>query len=139
MKTIWVLITGSRIVRDEDWVRNKARSLLTDLKKDYVEIRLIHGAAEGIDRIFAEVAEEFRGITVEPWPARLFSNPLIRNKFMVNLVATALRTYPEDEAVVWAFARQWASGTGNCAREARRQGLNVVDFGADTRDAKDPF
>lgn len=94
----------------------------------------------GIDTIAKEVAVEL-GIEHEPWPARLFPNPLIRNKFMVNLVVKLAELTPGqgDEAVCWAFARRWASGTGNCAREARRRGLRVVDYGVNTEDRNDPF
>lgn len=134
MNTIWVLVTGSRDVVNREWVYAKAHSLITDLKERFGDIRLIHGDASGVDEIFHKVARDYRGITVEPWPARLFPTPLIRNKFMVNLVRRALDVYPDDEAVVWAFARRWASGTGHCAREARRQGLTVIDYGVSTEE-----
>jgi hypothetical protein len=133
LKEIWVLITGSRDVRDREWATAKARSLLEDLWIEYGrgQVHVIHGDAEGIDKIFAAVCEEF-GIEHEPWPAKLFPHPFIRNQFMVNLVKNAADVTPNAEAVCWAFARKWASGTGNCARKAREAGIKVIDFGVNT-------
>lgn len=133
-----ILVTGARDLRDRAKAETLVRSLLEDtwIERGRTNIKVIHGNAEGIDTIFREVCEEF-GIEHEPWPAHLFYNPLVRNKFMVNLVAE-LQTQG-DQAVCWAFARKWASGTGNCAREARRRGLKVIDYGVNTGDPDDPF
>lgn len=133
-----ILVTGARELRDQAKAESLAWSLLEEawIQHGRTNIKVIHGDAEGIDTIFRTICEE-HGIAHEPWPAHLFPTPLIRNKFMVNLVAELQRQ--GDEAVCWAFARRWASGTGHCAREARRRGLNVIDFGVSTEDPKDPF
>lgn len=49
-------------------------------------------------------------------------SPRARNQHMVNLGAD----------VCLAFATRWASGTGMCARMARKAGILVVDYGVDT-------
>lgn len=133
-----ILVTGARQLRDPAKADTLVWSLLTDAIAKHGErnIKIIHGDAEGIDSMFRKWAEDL-GIEHEPWPARHFPNPLVRNKFMVSLVVELERQ--GDEAVCWAFARKWASGTGNCAREARRRGLNVVDYGVSTEDPRDPF
>lgn len=137
MKNIWVLVTGARDLRHPARAREILRAEFLSLHDTYSwdSITLVHGAADGIDTIAREVAFEL-GIRHEPWRAGLFPTPLIRNKFMVNLVVKMKEL--GDDAVCWAFARRWASGTGNCAREARRAGLHVVDFGVSTED-RNPF
>lgn len=132
MKEIWILITGSRDVRDEDRATKHARSLLLPVIEKYGTdyVHVVHGQAAGIDTIFHTVATEL-GVKVEPWPANLFSHPFIRNKFMVQLISN-MQDHFHDDAVCWAFARTWASGTGNCARYARQCGLHVVDYGVST-------
>src|SRR5690606_28867717 len=48
--------------------------------------------------------------------------PLIRNQEMVDKGAN----------VCLAFATKWNSGTGHCARAARRAGIFVCDYGVST-------
>lgn len=138
MKTLWILVTGARELRDQAKADTLVCSLLTDAiaERGAENIRIVHGDAEGIDSLFKKWAED-QGIKHEPWSAKHFYNPLVRNKFMVNLVAELKQQ--GDDVVCWAFARKWASGTGNCAREARRRGLEVIDYGVSTEDPNNPF
>ena len=138
-KQLWILVTGARDLQDRAKAEALARSALVEAIDNYGRdmITIVHGNAEGIDSIFRDLAIEL-GVDHEPWKARLFISPLIRNKFMVNLVRK-MQDVMDADTVCWAFARRWASGTGHCAREARRAGLNVLDYGVSTEDPKDPF
>lgn len=129
----YILVTGTRDIRDRDQAERLVRSLLA---KECVligpeNITVIHGDAIGIDKLFREVVEGWAGMTHEPWPAHLFPGPLIRNNFMVNL-AKGL-ALDGDDVVCWAFARSWRSGTGQCARKAREAGIPVIDHGVSTK------
>jgi hypothetical protein len=130
---LYILITGTRDVRDRVKAEQLIRSLLLEKiaeEEGPAYVKGIHGDAVGIDTLFAEICDDL-GIEAEPWPARLFYSPLARNEFMVKL-AKGL----EDEGhtvEVWALARSWKSGTGHCARKARQYGLRVVDYGVSTQ------
>lgn len=136
---IYILVTGARELRDPAKADTLVWSLLDDAAAKYGvdNILIVHGDAQGIDALFKKYANHM-GIQHEPWKANLFATPLIRNKFMVNLVAELAETN-KAKAECWAFARKWASGTGHCAREARRRGLHVVDYGVSTEDTRNPF
>jgi hypothetical protein len=135
---IYILVTGTRDVKDRAKAENLVRSLLSEVvgRVGVHNLVVIHGAADGIDSLFQEVCED-EGIETESWPAHLFHHPFARNEFMVNLAMGQRQL--GHEAVCWAFAREWASGTGHCARKARRAGLTVTDYGVNTADRTDPF
>jgi len=131
--TYRILVTGSR-----DWSGpSKAgiiRVALTEIIKTnirYGEFVLVHGACpKGADRIAHFTWEAFRRAEIpttllpaEQYPGELFRSFKERNQHMVNLGAD----------VCLAFATNWASGTGQTARMARRAGIRTLDFGADTR------
>ncbi len=128
-----ILITGSREWADKGAI---AQALLDAFGEygpfiDYDEqmgrltawqsITLVHGAARGADAIADRLGEAW-GLTVERHRARDFPTPLLRNQHMVDLGAD----------VCLAFAQRWASGTGNCARAARKAGIHTVDYGVPT-------
>ena len=126
---MWVLITGTRDVRDRVKAEQLIRSLLLKAQQEHEVVKGIHGAAEGIDSLFAEICKDL-GIEAEPWPAHLFYSPLARNVFMAKLAKGLI---DEGETVVcWAFARSWRSGTGHCARKAREFGVPTIDYGVST-------
>lgn len=83
---------------------------------------VVHGDCSGGDRMAEYIAGRL-GIQTEKHPVHLFPSPRVRNQYMVTLGA---------EACV-ACATDWASGTGMCARMARRAGIPVFDVGVDTR------
>lgn len=85
-------------------------------------ITLVQGEADGGDTIAAAIANAW-GMTVEGHPAREHATPLARNAHMVNLGADCCIS----------TADRWASGSGNCARLARKDGIPTYDYGADTR------
>lgn len=123
MPPLRILVTGSRNWTDRDAVR----AALLDTLGSYTTIgapQLVHGAAEGADTIADEEWQAFAWPLADPerYPARYFTSPRARNQYMVNLGAT----------VCLAFALSWASGTGMCARMARRAGIRVVDYGVST-------
>lgn len=123
MPPLRILVTGSRNWTDRDAVR----AALLDTLGSYPTIgapQLVHGAAEGADTIADEEWQAFAWLLADPerYPARDFASPRARNQYMVNLGAT----------VCLAFALSWASGTGMCARMARRAGIRVIDKGVST-------
>lgn len=113
-----ILITGAR-----DWDR---RSLIVAALRDAWRLRpdatLVHGGAVGADQMAAEIWAS-GGLPTEEHPASRFESPRQRNQHMVDLGAD----------VCISFAMRWASGTGMCARMARRAGIPVIDYGEDTR------
>lgn len=82
---------------------------------------VVHGSAWGADLLAHFVAKNF-GVAVESHPAVDFPSPRARNQHMVDLGAD----------VCLAFALTWASGTGMCARMARKAGITTVDYGVGT-------
>ena len=82
---------------------------------------IVHGAAKGFDAMIDRIAKEW-DLQREWYPARDFWSPRVRNQHMVNLGA--------DLCV--AAALRWDSGTGMCARMARRAGIDVRDLGVST-------
>lgn len=139
MTQLIILVTGSRRVADEDEARSKAGLLLRSelTMRAPKGIGVVHGFADGWDKIFHYEAKELGIISVpygmdDPrFNPRCYSNPLERNQFMVDIVSHWVGRYAMA-AVCWSFARQWASGTGHCARRARQAGITVVDYGVKT-------
>lgn len=114
---IRVLVTGSR-----EWTdRAAVFRALEHAWCAYGQPTVVHGAAEGADEIAQEWAD-LRGVGYEAHPARDHATPRDRNQYMVDLGA----------GLCLAFALRWASGTGMCARMARRAGIRVVDYGVST-------
>lgn len=124
MKPLRILVTGSRAWRDRDAVFHAL--LAAWAETDRAPLTVVHGAARGADSIANEWAETMRGlghaVTAERYPARRFPSPRTRNQHMVNLGAL----------ICLSFAQRWDSGTGMCARMARRAGIPVVDVGVPT-------
>lgn len=120
-----ILITGSR-----DWVDEEAISsaifaaLVTAGRLDPPPDRVIvvHGAARGADILAERVADRWQ-IPTEAHPKERYRSPRERNQAMVDLGAD----------ICLAFAQSWASGTGMCARMARRAGIPTVDHGVSTQ------
>lgn len=85
------------------------------------DITLRHGAAAGADELLAACAMAW-GLMLDPIPATDFPDPLARNLYMIG----------QGADVCIAFARASRSGTGHCARAARRAGILTIDFGVET-------
>jgi len=114
-----ILVTGSRQWKD-GWLVEDALLAAVDSAPDD-EIVVVHGAAKGFDTIADEVARDF-GLRVEAHRAQDHPDPLARNQHMVDLGAD----------ICLAFALDWASGTGHCARRARQAGIPTIDYGVNT-------
>lgn len=108
-----ILITGSR--RWMDWP-----GLCAAINEHRPDV-IVHGGATGADAMAGEWAR-VANKAAEVYPASGFPSPRARNQHMVNLGAD----------VCLAFADKWASGTGMCARMARKAGIPVIDYGVDT-------
>ena len=115
-----VLITGSREWRDGSVIR----AALTELVRDAEDVTVVHGDADGADRIAGRVAREL-GMRREPHTA-------IRGDGSARFRMRNQRMVDAGADVCLAFAVGWASGTGMCARMARRAGIRTVDYGVDT-------
>lgn len=92
------------------------------------DVVLVHGGATGADmmadrewRALMEVHPNL--LPPEIHPASGHKTPLIRNEYMVGLGANRCMTAALD----------WASGTGHCARTARKAGIPTRDYGASTQ------
>lgn len=116
-----ILITGSRKWGNPDAVRVAIELAGKTRAKRPQDVTIVHGDAVGADQIADTVARSF-GCQVEKHPASGHPDPLARNRHMVACGAD----------VCLAFADRWASGTGACAREARKAGIRVIDMGVNT-------
>lgn len=115
--TARILVTGAR-----DWPRpTLLRDVLALAWRAWPGAVLMHGDAAGADRLAAHFWTTWGGAD-DPHPARHYSSPRVRNQHMVD----------QGAAVCLAFATRWASGTGMCARMARRAGIPTYDYGAAT-------
>lgn len=113
-----ILVTGSRAWTDQGKLR---LAMFREIIVDDDRTVIVHGAAPGADTM-ADRYARMTGCQPEPYPAADFPSPRHRNQHMVDLGAD----------VCLAFATSWASGTGMCARMARKAGIPVFDFGVDT-------
>ena len=127
--TLRILFTGSRHWPDETAVRH---ALMHTLGL-YVSVGmpvLVHGGAPGADTMadnfwrdmmkrYPLEEPEVHPPDYDRWGGKA---PLIRNQEMVDKGAN----------VCLAFATKWNSGTGHCARAARRAGIFVCDYGVST-------
>jgi len=127
-----ILITGSRDVPDVRAAFDQAREWLEFELSLHPpkDILVIHGAAQGWDTVWNDVGLSL-GVHVKACPAEDYADPLARNQAMVDLVVELGNKYPSFPTC-WAFARTWASGTGHCARRARKAGIPTTDFGVPT-------
>lgn len=119
-----ILVTGSREWRDQG-VIEEALLWAAQGRRD---VTVVHGWAEGADTIADRVTRAY-GWIPEGHPADMHTSPKHRNDHMVRLGAD----------ICLSFAESWASGTGHCARAARRAGIPVVDYGVDTRIESRPW
>lgn len=122
VRPLRILVTGSRNWDDRDAVIDA----LIERDDGVPEAVLVHGGARGADTMAANLAEMF-GWAVEAHPADWArygkSAGFLRNVEMVSLGAN----------ICVVFALKWASGSGHCARAARRAGIPTIDIGVSTR------
>lgn len=122
-----ILVTGSR-----RWAnRPVVSAAISEAMGRYSTLGrpvLVHGGAIGLDAMADEIWTTWYGLRPgwillpEVHPARDHASPRARNQHMVDLGAT----------VCLAFAMEWASGTGMCARMARAAGIHTIDLGVNT-------
>lgn len=149
--TMRILVTGWRkwgcldALRDEESARFRAilpdaearRLVLEGLVTSSGQVSgrtLIHGDANGLDRLAAAVASEL-GYVVETHPALWWTDGRFdrgagpkRNQRMVDAGADLCLAFPGPESV----------GTWDCARRARKAGILVVVIGPFARWGEDP-
>lgn len=128
-----ILVTGSR-----DWTDRApvAQAILDAIgqyaphlivpdthgpRLEWSKVTVVHGGARGLDTIAGRIAKAWT-MPTEIHRARDFPSPRARNQHMVDRGAD----------VCCAFASTWASGTGMCARMARRAGIPTIDYGVPT-------
>lgn len=111
-----VLISG-----DRNWEPYYVvEAVLRELRLEYYELTILHGAARGVDT-FAGLAAHEIGIPVEEYPADWAKNGraagIIRNRQMLD-------TRPD---LVIAFHNNLLAsrGTRHCVEEAKRRGIPV--------------
>lgn len=116
-----ILITGSRT-----WTNNLPifAAIKETLRSwDMVpwcdgDLTIVHGGAHGADWLASQLADLWMW-KQESYPAKDFPDPKARNAHMVSLGADACL----------AFATSWPSGTGHCARLARKADIRTIDYG----------
>ena len=110
-----VIVCGSRRWRDRDRISDRLYHLVMEHGGD---ITIVHGAAQGADRIAHQEAQK-AGLLVEPHPADWGGlgkrAGLVRNTVMASLGA--------DLCVAFWDGR--STGTAHMMDEARKQGIPV--------------
>ena len=117
----YVCVTGGRDYSDRD----RAREVLTYLAVFYgQDLRLMHGAARGADRIAGEEAIKL-GVTVKEFPADWDAEPRraghIRNARMCDY----LEMCRSKGHTVQVVAFPGGNGTAGMVREAESRGIDV--------------
>lgn len=118
----YVLFTGGRDYSDRDAVNN----VLDFLRKFYGErLRVIHGAAPGLDSLTGDVCASL-GISCRAYPADWKRNGkpagFIRNQHMVDLL---VKWRDEHGHSVQVISWPGGNGTDHCSRVAESAGLPV--------------
>ena len=136
-----LLVTGSRSWSDDYLIRVALRAAVISLGVPASEVTLVHGGARGADQLAGRAGRQL-GMRIEVHEAqwRRCTEDCIHD-------LRATRSYcpeagyrrnaemiasMEPAALTLAFAANVPSGTSGCAQVARRCGLDVVDWGADT-------
>lgn len=119
MAAVRILVTGSRDWDDEVEIGSALLDATYGVRSE--DVTVVHGGAVGADES-ADFWARLYDFNVEVHQAEAFASPLERNEYMVDLGAD----------LCLAFALDWASGTGHCARLAREAGIETVDFGVST-------
>jgi YspA, cpYpsA-related SLOG family len=118
-----ILVTGSR--EWTDWP--KLCGAINDAASRGYPVTIVAGGAKGADKMAEQWAQWVQQVTLEvhlpDWNTVGRSAGFRRNQAMVDLGAD----------VCLAFALTWDSGTGHCARAARKAGIETIDYGVDTR------
>lgn len=130
-----LLVTGSRRWDDRATVDTAISEALNVLGVPAGRVALVWGGAAGLDQMAAAMAKR-RGLLVPAphlpdWRQHGRQAGMLRNLAMVEFVVG--HSDPARDAVCAAFAQTWDSGTGHCARAARRAGIRTRDYGVDTR------
>lgn len=136
-----LLVTGSRAWQDRNLIRVALRSAVLSLGVPTREITLVHGDAQGADRMAGYIGRQM-GMVIEAHPAnwRRCTDECIHDlraakKYCPDAGyrrnAEMIATMPVGSLTL-AFAANIPSGTSGCAQVTRRCGLTVVDWGADT-------
>lgn len=135
-----ILITGSRQVEDfGDSVRLACDWLEFELCLHRPEdIVIVVGDANGWDAVWRRAADimaiHCRRFDAD-WDTHGKKAGVLRNLDMVGFVEFLRKKYTTFPTC-WAFARAWDSGTGHCARAARKAGIPTTDYGVPTEESK---
>lgn len=136
-----LLVTGSRTWDDAHLIQVALRAAMISLDLPAREITLVHGGAQGADQTAGRVGHRM-GMRIEVHEAqwRRCTETCIHDlraakKFCpdagyrrnARMIASM-----EPGSLVLTFAASVPGGTSGCAQIARRCGLDVVDWGADT-------
>lgn len=154
-RTAYLLVTGSRTIRDYDLVANALDQAWTDaVAEGFTRLVIVHGAAQGADSLAqrwyfkhrARGVEQHRfpadwqadcGITCNPTHRRTRSSggtycPTegnFRNQRMVDHLAEHVATGAVMALVFHADAKP-SAGTADCRRRAIKAGIPVREFQA---------
>lgn len=118
-KTYRVLVTGSRNWRNVEMVEDAIRDAVRTLGAHPHDVVLVHGDAQGLDRIASGAASRM-GMQCESHPAQWNRDGraagVHRNTRMVALGADITLVFPTPSS----------SGTWDCYHKARRAGIPTV-------------
>lgn len=123
MRTIRIILTGSREFTDRDLIAAALREAANKLSADdAASVTLITGGARGADRLAADIARDL-GWSVETHPADWSygkTGGFRRNQQMVDAGA--------DVCIALFVEGLACNGTKDCSRRARRAGITVLPF-----------
>lgn len=119
-----VIVCGSRRWHDRETIVDRLYLLAMEASPE--EVTIVHGAAQGADRIVEQEAQK-AGMLIERYPAQWGGlgkrAGLIRNAHMASLGA--------DLCI--AFWDRKSTGTAHMMSEAKRRGIPVEVIYADSR------
>lgn len=117
----YIAFTGGRDYADDAWV-NELMQLLVWLYGP--ELRVIHGAARGADRLVKEACEAL-GVRVKPFPADWESAPRAAGHIRNGVMAQFLADKRDEGHTCQCIALPGGSGTSSMIAECEKRQIAV--------------
>ncbi len=129
MRSLTIVITGSRSLSTQPGFLGYLHADLSLLKSTYDEVRLIHGTAMGVDRTAGRVADSMdmpvKGMPAD-WDTFGKRAGYVRNEEMLDFALKYQSESSEDmDVLVLAYWDMESPGTAHCIESARKRDMKV--------------